>query len=126
MAGAAVMTELERNRMEEMVRRLNEASEAYYGGRDEIMSNYEWDALFDELIKIMRDNSPELQEPVSKIEKIVNQVVQSKINENQFENVAFTMKDLTVIKKTLISVLQSMYHTRKVKKIEDKKQSERG
>ncbi len=63
---------------------------------------------------------------VSKIEKIVNQVVQSKINENQFENVAFTMKDLTVIKKTLISVLQSMYHTRKVKKIEHKKQSERG
>ena len=40
------MTEPERNRMEEMIRRLNEASEAYYGGRDEIMSNYEWDALF--------------------------------------------------------------------------------
>ena len=58
---------------------------------------------------------------VSKIEKIVNQVVQSKINENQFENVAFTMRDFTVIKKTLISVLQSMYHTRKVKKIERKK-----
>ena len=58
---------------------------------------------------------------VSKIEKIVNQVIQSKINENQFENVAFTMKDFTVIKKTLISVLQSMYHTRKVKKIERRK-----
>ena len=58
---------------------------------------------------------------VSKIEKIVNQVIQSKINENQFENVAFTMRDFTVIKKTLISVLQSMYHTRKVKKIERKK-----
>ena len=43
------MTELERNRMQEMIRRLNEASEAYYGGKDEIMSNYEWDALFDEL-----------------------------------------------------------------------------
>ena len=46
------MTELERNRMEEMVRRLNEASEAYYGGRDEIMSNFEWDALFDELTRL--------------------------------------------------------------------------
>ena len=43
------MTDLERQRMEEMIRRLNEASEAYYGGRDEIMSNFEWDALFDEL-----------------------------------------------------------------------------
>ena len=46
------MTELERNRMEEMVRRLNEASEAYYGGKDEIMSNFEWDALFDELTRL--------------------------------------------------------------------------
>ena len=46
------MTALERNRMEEMVRRLNEASEAYYGGKDEIMSNFEWDALFDELTRL--------------------------------------------------------------------------
>ncbi len=38
--------------MEEMVRRLNEASEAYYGGKDEIMSNFEWDALFDELTRL--------------------------------------------------------------------------
>lgn len=36
-------------RIEELVKLLNEASDAYYGGRDEIMSNYEWDALFDEL-----------------------------------------------------------------------------
>ena len=46
------MTELERQRMQEMIRRLNEASEAYYGGRDEIMSNFEWDALFDELTRL--------------------------------------------------------------------------
>jgi len=38
--------------MQEMIRRLNEASEAYYGGRDEIMSNFEWDALFDELTRL--------------------------------------------------------------------------
>ena len=35
--------------MKELVKLLNEASDAYYGGREEIMSNYEWDALFDEL-----------------------------------------------------------------------------
>ena len=46
------MTELEQSRMQEMIRRLNEASEAYYGGRDEIMSNFEWDALFDELTRL--------------------------------------------------------------------------
>ena len=58
---------------------------------------------------------------VGTIEKIVNQVVTSKINENQFDNVNFTLKDLAKIKETLISVLMSMYHTRKVKKIERKK-----
>mgnify|MGYP002622528060 CR=1 FL=1 len=54
---------------------------------------------------------------VGKIEKIVTQVMTSKINENQFDNVNFTLKDLNCIKETLISVLTSMYHTRKVKKI---------
>lgn len=35
--------------MYEIVARLNEASKAYYNGQDEIMSNKEWDSLFDEL-----------------------------------------------------------------------------
>ena len=38
-----------KNRIEELVEILNQASEAYYNGQDEIMSNYEWDAMFDEL-----------------------------------------------------------------------------
>ena len=37
------------NRIEELVEKLNRASEAYYNGKDEIMSNFEWDAMFDEL-----------------------------------------------------------------------------
>ena len=41
--------EKEKQRIEELVRQLNHASAAYYNGQDEIMSNYEWDALFDEL-----------------------------------------------------------------------------
>lgn len=36
-------------RIEALVVQLNKASEAYYNGQDEIMSNYEWDAMFDEL-----------------------------------------------------------------------------
>lgn len=36
-------------RIEELVEQLNIASKAYYNGQDEIMSNYEWDAMFDEL-----------------------------------------------------------------------------
>ena len=41
--------EEKRQRCEELVRILNAASDAYYSGQDEVMSNYEWDALFDEL-----------------------------------------------------------------------------
>lgn len=44
-----ILTEEVKIRCEELVKRLNEASEAYYNGKEELMSNYEWDALFDEL-----------------------------------------------------------------------------
>lgn len=39
-----------KKRCEELIKILNAASEAYYNGKDELMSNYEWDALFDELV----------------------------------------------------------------------------
>ncbi|MCR5041625.1 MAG: NAD-dependent DNA ligase LigA [Clostridia bacterium] len=39
----------DRDRMKELVAALNEASAAYYSGQSEIMSDREWDALFDEL-----------------------------------------------------------------------------
>ena len=45
------MEELQR-RCEELVKRLNEASDAYYNGKEELMSNFEWDALFDELTQL--------------------------------------------------------------------------
>lgn len=37
------------DRLKQLVRELNEASEAYYNGTDEIMSNEEWDRKFKEL-----------------------------------------------------------------------------
>lgn len=45
----------ERERIEELVKQLNDASEAYYGGQEERMSNYEWDALFDELTSLEQE-----------------------------------------------------------------------
>lgn len=39
----------DKKRIEELTAKLNKASEAYYNGQDEMMSNYEWDAMFDEL-----------------------------------------------------------------------------
>ncbi len=44
--------ETKMNKMEELIQKLNEASERYYGGKEEIMSNFEWDAMFDELAKL--------------------------------------------------------------------------
>ena len=41
-----------REKMTDLIEKLNKASEAYYGGKDEIMSNYEWDAMFDELTRL--------------------------------------------------------------------------
>ncbi|MBR0203508.1 MAG: hypothetical protein IJQ56_03985, partial [Synergistaceae bacterium] len=67
------------------------------------------------------DSNREKGKSAKTIRNIVNQVVQSKMNEGQLDEVNFTMKDLTLVKETLINVLISMYHTRKVKKIERKK-----
>ena len=41
-----------KQKIEELVKKLNRASQAYYNDRDEIMSNYEWDAMFDQLAEL--------------------------------------------------------------------------
>lgn len=40
------------NEIQSLVEQLNAASDAYYNGREEIMTNYEWDAAFDRLKKL--------------------------------------------------------------------------
>lgn len=53
-----------RTRIDEITAKLNAASDAYYGGQEEQMTNFEWDALFDELTLLeketgyLRPNSP--------------------------------------------------------------------
>ena len=50
--------------MKQLVEQLNHASEAYYNGKEELMSDYEWDAAFDKLKSleeetgIILDDSP--------------------------------------------------------------------
>ena len=46
------MNESAAERMKELVRLLNEASRAYYAQDTEIMSNYEYDRLYDELVRL--------------------------------------------------------------------------
>lgn len=41
-----------KDKIDALVESLNRASKAYYNGADEIMPNYEWDALFDELTQL--------------------------------------------------------------------------
>ena len=48
------MNENEMNRMKELVSLLNSASKAYYAQDTEIMSNYEYDRLYDELVELER------------------------------------------------------------------------
>lgn len=54
-------------RIKELIKILNEASESYYAKDEEIMSNFEYDALYDELVKleeetgIILSNSPTQQ-----------------------------------------------------------------
>lgn len=44
------------SRMKELVEKLNEAARTYYQGQDEIMSNYEYDALYDELAALEKES----------------------------------------------------------------------
>lgn len=54
-------------RIDELVLQLNKASKVYYSGNDEIMSNYEYDSLYDELLDLesrfsyVPENSPTRQ-----------------------------------------------------------------
>ena len=44
-------------RIKELTKALNDASSAYYGGREEIISNFEWDSMFDELLALEKETS---------------------------------------------------------------------
>ena len=56
------------------------------------------------------------------LRQVVDQVVSSKAGEDQFSEVNFTQKDLAQVKESLLNALLSLYHTRRVKKIEEKGQ----
>lgn len=44
-----------KDKIDDLVESLNRASKAYYNGADEIMPNYEWDTLFDELTQLEKE-----------------------------------------------------------------------
>lgn len=70
------MTENKMDRMRELVSLLNKASEAYYAKNEEIISNFEYDALYDELTGLERElgvtmaNSPTAQVGYEAVEEL--------------------------------------------------------
>ncbi|MFC2475647.1 MAG: NAD-dependent DNA ligase LigA, partial [Prevotella sp.] len=57
-----------KTRMRQLVDQLNQASDAYYNGRGEAMTDYEWDALFDELKRLEKEEGEILPDsPTNKV-----------------------------------------------------------
>ena len=52
------MNESKKIRMQELVELLNRAGKAYYQDAQEIMSNYEYDKLYDELLALEKELGP--------------------------------------------------------------------
>ena len=53
-------------RIKELTKALNDASTAYYGGKEEIISNFEWDSMFDELLALEKETSFSLPDSPTK------------------------------------------------------------
>ncbi len=59
---------------------------------------------------------------VPDLEKTIESVVEAKMAEGQLDDIDFTLRDLAVIRETLLTSFQSMYHTRKVKELKENPQ----
>ena len=70
------------SRMQQLVRELNEASDAYYNGRGERMTDYEWDACFDELKRLEQETGTTL--PDSPTQKVSEDTITGQKEEHEF------------------------------------------
>ena len=84
--------EEKRKRTDELVSRLNEASRAYYTDGAEIITNYEYDAMYDELLALedetgyIRDDSPSVNvgyETAAGLPKIVHESKMLSLNKTK-------------------------------------------
>ena len=69
-------------RMQQLVRELNEASDAYYNGRSELMTDYEWDQRFDELKRLEAETGTTL--PDSPTQKVSEDSITGQKEEHEF------------------------------------------
>ena len=68
--------------MQQLVNELNEASEAYYNGQTEQMTDYEWDAKFDELRQLEQETGTTL--PDSPTQKVSEDSISGQKEEHEF------------------------------------------
>ena len=76
--------------------------------------------LVDSVEAAVRAESRAGSESMLDVRDTINRVIDSKIAEGQLDDVDFTLRDLSVIRETLLSALRTVYHTRKVKEIKEK------
>ncbi len=69
-------------RMQQLVQELNEASDAYYNGQAERMTDYEWDARFDELKRLEQETGTTL--PDSPTQKVSEDSIIGQKEEHEF------------------------------------------
>ena len=69
-------------RMQQLVSELNEASDAYYNGRSELMTDYEWDQRFDELKRLETEMGTTL--PDSPTQKVSEDTITGQKEEHEF------------------------------------------
>ena len=76
------MSDNKTTRMQQLVNELNEASEAYYNGQTEQMTDYEWDAKFDELRQLEQETGTTL--PDSPTQKVSEDSISGQKEEHEF------------------------------------------
>ena len=69
-------------RMQQLIRELNEASDAYYNGKAEQMTDYEWDARFDELKRLEQETATTL--PDSPTQRVSEDSIAGQKEEHEF------------------------------------------
>lgn len=68
--------------MKSLVERLNQASDSYYNGKGELMTDYEWDALFDQLKRLEEETGEIL--PDSPTNRVSEDSIVGKKEEHEF------------------------------------------
>ena len=76
------ITEAQKQRMQQLIRELNEASEAYYNGQTERMTDYEWDVRFDELHRLEQETGTTL--PDSPTQRVSEDSLAGQKEEHEF------------------------------------------